>query len=115
MNTLDIKQVLYAVCKDKFDPPLAKGDISFLVDSVLDVLATAMTSTNRVTLRNFGTFKRVIRKGRVFKVVGKETIVQDRPTITFKPGVGLKKLLKMPQTVRKNPVSVNQNKASTVS
>lgn len=94
MNTMDVKTVVHSICEGRFDPPLSKGDVSFLVDTILDTLATAVATTGHVTLRNFGTFRRTTRKGRTFKVVQEEVTVPDRDTVTFKPGVGLKKMIK---------------------
>jgi nucleoid DNA-binding protein len=98
MNTADVKQVVYDKCKQTFDPPLTKTDISFIVDATLDAIAAGLITgrfehrpgeEDKVLLRGFGTFWRKVRQGRAYKVRGESYNVPDRATVVFKPGAEL--------------------------
>lgn len=82
-----------------YDPPLTRNDISVLIDMTLDGMTKGLTEEDddgdqKVLLRGFGTLRVVMRKGRTYSVRGKEVVVGDRETVTFKPGAELARAIK---------------------
>lgn len=99
VNTTDLKNYLYKRATTLFDPPLTRDDISVMVDMTLDGMTKALTEEDedgerKMLLRGFGTLRVVQRKGRTYSVRGKEVVVGDRDTVTFKPGAELARTIK---------------------
>jgi nucleoid DNA-binding protein len=94
---------MYSRAAKVFDPPLTRADVTTIIDILLDGLTAGLTGNlrgededdelPRVLLRSFGTFKVVQRKGRTYRVRGKDVEVGDRHTITFNPGAELTRAL----------------------
>lgn len=98
MNTADLKQFVYDKVAEKFDPPLTKSDIGFIVDCTFDGITFGLVEggfehrpgeEDKVLIRGFGTFWRKVRQGRKYRVRGEDYDVPDRPTAIFKPGAEL--------------------------
>ncbi len=89
MNTTGIKKKLYEVMLPRFNPPLTQTDCSFVVDAVFDILAEGVTSEGKVLISGLGTFRKRLRKGRTYRVRGKDYVIEDRFTVTFDPGAQL--------------------------
>ena len=104
MNTTNLRDHMYNRAAQVFDPPLTRSDVTTIIDLLLDGLTAGLTGhirgeddeeeLPRVLLRSFGTFKVVQRKGRTYRVRGKDVEVGDRYTITFSPGAELTRALK---------------------
>ena len=103
MNTTDVKRVVYEEVAKKFAPPLTKTDIAFIVDAMIDAIASGLVEggfehrkgeEGKVLLRGFGTFWRKVRKGREYFVKGRTHTVPDRVTVVFKPGAELMRALR---------------------
>lgn len=92
MNTKDLRDQVYEEIKGYFWPPLTKSDVAFFVDIVLKEIQEMLTDPEKegkLTLRGFGSFKTVTRKGRDYVVKGQTYSVPDRETVVFKPGTGI--------------------------
>jgi nucleoid DNA-binding protein len=94
MNGNDIRKVVYEVCKENMDPPLTQSDVKYVYLTVMNIITEAIKNTDRLVLREFGTFRKKVRKGRQYKVHGKDYNVPDHTVIQFKPSIGLKKALR---------------------
>jgi DNA-binding protein HU-beta len=93
MNTTEFKDALHTKLKARFSPPLTKEEVDVIVDELKELLIDTVSEQEHVLLRGFGTFNLTMRAGREYTVRGKKYPVDERPTVTFKPGVWLKRKL----------------------
>ncbi len=71
-------------------------DVKKVVQMTFDTMAEALSSGEKIELRNFGVFKvklRKAKKGRNPKT-GEEVPVPERKVVVFKPGLELKEKVK---------------------
>jgi len=71
---------------------LTKKDTACAIDTVVDVITTAIKTGDKVSLVGFGTFQAVQRKARtgLNPQTGKTIQIPARKVPKFKPGKGLK-------------------------
>jgi len=102
MNTSELRTYLYKRSAALFDPPFTHDDIASIVDLFTDAITAGIVGDEengitaedgKVMLRSFGTFKRVIRKGRTYNVRGKKVTVPDRVTVVFQTGAELERAI----------------------
>lgn len=71
-------------------------DVKKVVQMTFDTMAEALTSGEKIELRNFGVFKVKIRKAKKGRNprTGEEVPVPERKVVVFKPGLELKEKVK---------------------
>ncbi len=71
-------------------------DVKKVVQMTFDTMAEALTSGEKIELRNFGVFKIKLRKAKKGRNprTGEEVPVPERKVVVFKPGLELKEKVK---------------------
>jgi DNA-binding protein HU-beta/integration host factor subunit beta len=71
-------------------------DVKKVVQMTFDTMVDALTSGDKIELRNFGVFKVKIRKAKKGRNprTGEEVPVPERKVVVFKPGLELKEKVK---------------------
>jgi nucleoid DNA-binding protein len=93
---------MYKRSASLFNPAFTHEDIASIVDLFTDAITAGIVGDEKngitaedgkVMLRAFGTFKRVIRKGRTYNVRGRQITVPDRVAVVFQTGAELERAL----------------------
>jgi len=96
MQTISLKDAVYKRHHVKFPNGLPLGykmshqEIDMLVDTVLETITGELANRGKVYLTSVGCLEKVTRKGRTWKIRGKEVTKGDRPTVVFRPFSELK-------------------------
>ncbi|OAI26307.1 MULTISPECIES: integration host factor subunit beta [Methylomonas] len=71
---------------------LLQKDVELAVNTIIDVLSTAVATGERIEIRGFGGFSTIRRKARIARnpKTGESVSLQSRHTIRFKPGLDLR-------------------------
>ncbi|OQX83384.1 MAG: integration host factor subunit beta [Candidatus Omnitrophica bacterium 4484_49] len=71
-------------------------DVKKVVQMTFDTMAEALTTGEKIELRNFGVFKIKLRKAKKGRNprTGEEVPVPERKVVVFKPGLELKEKVK---------------------
>lgn len=71
-------------------------DVKKVVQMTFDTMVDALTSGDKIELRNFGIFKVKVRKAKKGRNprTGEEVPVPERKVVVFKPGLELKEKVK---------------------
>ena len=90
MQNISLKDAIYHQHHKKFPYKLSHGEINLLVDVFLETIAEELVNGGKVYLTSVGCLEKVTRKGRTWKIRGKEVIKGDRLTVVFRPFSELK-------------------------
>jgi nucleoid DNA-binding protein len=84
------------VLKITHDTGIKQVVVKQIVHKVFDTLLQALKDGKRIELRNFGVFEVKRRRRRIGRnpKTGEIVPVPERRTVTFKPGLEMKKLIK---------------------
>ncbi|WP_347990180.1 integration host factor subunit beta [Methylomonas sp. AM2-LC] len=71
---------------------LLQKDVELAVNTIIDVLTTAVATGDRIEIRGFGGFSTIPRKARIGRnpKTGEPVSLPSRHTVHFKPGLDLR-------------------------
>jgi len=96
---MDLKDRIYQTQREAFEAPLTHRDTSTIVDIMISEMKAGVVKEGKVYLAGFGCLEKTTRKGRTWKIRGKEVTKGERDTVTFRPFTDIKKQLSTPRDV----------------